>query len=695
MDLNDIPTLELDVEEPLDKGDARGGKYYRRIPKAGGGYRYFYTKAAYEKEHGPSAHLHGPEVQQHRFDAHVATPHWPEGGTSQLDGARFLSEATHAMKIKDYKKTNELAARVTQLLAHGAPDGVVDDEKSLRSAWRKLNPGSTKDDLNEAIDLARGIHKGQRFVVSSDLFFKAAGHKYISRKPDGKGGWVYSYADDGEQIKIASKRAPFDIKTRDGTESREGVHAGDYALHREKGYGGMRYHVTHKPSGMSVDSSFHRGEGEALLHHFADHGGGIGADISNEDQRKITAAKVSFKHDFDHRDASKHRRAPKLEAGEAVKSMRGERMTNLSKGAGHKYTSKKADGRGGYTYIYAHPESGEQVRVNTHDARVSNDGPTTFAHHHVDQKIGTAGAQITGSEAEPRLRVGGAAGTSDPHIHSMLIDAAKDHHKRALAQSAKRAAKQGMFTTKKSMQHEGETEMMESTPHLRAQVKMVIEQMDPLAKGIYAFEGGMNQAPKIPDEYLLAYLDAFIEEAFEHERREKGHDENAVVVGISQPEVGSANGGIGGDSADYWAQWVLNELITYCGKNANLMRAVEKAHANKDFVASRLRAMGLVKPSMNGGEVNGDFMEGYQYSEQQTAAGIGKSVGYDRGAFSTSDELHKALERTQSIRAEEEATVKLEDDGINPIEMLANVHRARFNLMEDVFGIDLGMKAKR
>jgi len=33
-------------------GAARGGKYYKRIPKSGGGYRYFYTQASYAQHMG-------------------------------------------------------------------------------------------------------------------------------------------------------------------------------------------------------------------------------------------------------------------------------------------------------------------------------------------------------------------------------------------------------------------------------------------------------------------------------------------------------------------------------------------------------------------------------------------------------------------------------------------------------------------
>lgn len=50
---------------PLQKG-ARGGKYYRRVPKPGGGYRYYYSKDAYDKAHADHGHKNGPEEAERR-----------------------------------------------------------------------------------------------------------------------------------------------------------------------------------------------------------------------------------------------------------------------------------------------------------------------------------------------------------------------------------------------------------------------------------------------------------------------------------------------------------------------------------------------------------------------------------------------------------------------------------------------------
>lgn len=52
------PTVRLTI--PLEKGQARGGDYYRRVWQ-GTRWRYYYSKEAYERAHGKDSHLHGPE----------------------------------------------------------------------------------------------------------------------------------------------------------------------------------------------------------------------------------------------------------------------------------------------------------------------------------------------------------------------------------------------------------------------------------------------------------------------------------------------------------------------------------------------------------------------------------------------------------------------------------------------------------
>lgn len=52
--------FDVRTVEQLSKGEARGGKYHRRIPKDGGGYRYVYDESKYAKRQ--DAHINGEEA---------------------------------------------------------------------------------------------------------------------------------------------------------------------------------------------------------------------------------------------------------------------------------------------------------------------------------------------------------------------------------------------------------------------------------------------------------------------------------------------------------------------------------------------------------------------------------------------------------------------------------------------------------
>jgi hypothetical protein len=52
--------LVVSADELLAKAEARGGKYHRRMPRQGGGYRYFYDPEQYARHNG--AHVSGDEA---------------------------------------------------------------------------------------------------------------------------------------------------------------------------------------------------------------------------------------------------------------------------------------------------------------------------------------------------------------------------------------------------------------------------------------------------------------------------------------------------------------------------------------------------------------------------------------------------------------------------------------------------------
>lgn len=77
----------IDQLGELSKGEARGGKYFRRVatgnPKRP--WRYFYTREAYEKEHGDKAHRNGEEEKARReAPRHLLTVRGEEGMEARM-----------------------------------------------------------------------------------------------------------------------------------------------------------------------------------------------------------------------------------------------------------------------------------------------------------------------------------------------------------------------------------------------------------------------------------------------------------------------------------------------------------------------------------------------------------------------------------------------------------------------------------
>lgn len=100
--------IPLDV---LSKGVARGGKYYRRVPtgKADRPWRYYYTRQEYEKDHGASAHLHGPEIEERRTVSGQSAEHYAREADKHHEKAAKAKDAA----TRDYHE--ERAARFEDL----------------------------------------------------------------------------------------------------------------------------------------------------------------------------------------------------------------------------------------------------------------------------------------------------------------------------------------------------------------------------------------------------------------------------------------------------------------------------------------------------------------------------------------------------------------------------------------------------
>lgn len=97
--------------------------------------------------------------------------------------------------------------------------------------------------------------------------------------------------------------------------------------------------------------------------------------------------------------------------------------------------------------------------------------------------------------------------------------------------------------------------------------------------GLYSFKNIDKDAAKIPAKYLFDYLCAFIEEAYEHEKKEPAHRTIEAK-----------------DLPSHMARAIMGELVQCISTNANLMRACKKYNCTQDSIAQLLVAKGIMKP---------------------------------------------------------------------------------------------------
>lgn len=91
-----------------------------------------------------------------------------------------------------------------------------------------------------------------------------------------------------------------------------------------------------------------------------------------------------------------------------------------------------------------------------------------------------------------------------------------------------------------------------------------------------------KQDAPLPDKFLFDYLCSFVEEAYEHEKREPEHKHTTHFLSGSLPE--------------YFARLIMGELVQCMPKNKNLMRAAKKYKVTQDVIARLLVAKGIIKP---------------------------------------------------------------------------------------------------
>lgn len=182
-----------------------------------------------------------------------------------------------------------------------------------------------------------------------------------------------------------------------------------------------------------------------------------------------------------------------------------------------------------------------------------------------------------------------------------------------------------------------------------------------LSKGLYDFyDSEHSPVKKIKDAYLADYVDAFVEEAYEHERRERLH---------SDPNLLPATG----DPAGHIARAVYNELCAFTAKNSNLARAQERLKITPEYVQGRMRALNLLHVD----------------SENHNASDASAVSGYHPTPLALSADAE--IERNEMVRRlgelqKGEEYVRFDDDKQTPFQSLSKAHRNMTELFHEAYG---------
>lgn len=253
-------------------------------------------------------------------------------------------------------------------------------------------------------------------------------HKYISRKMDGKGGWTYAYAD--------ARKGPGPTR-----EEGDAAHAAGYTIRDVTGVPEKDRPVNeptdpmgHTQSGKTVFNAAGAAAHESFSvqdHHDA-------AAIHRKDAAQIMkdwngAPKGNAKLNHDHalEQAGKHdlRASIKSNMGEpmgpgALGHMLALAPLKKSEGGGHKYLSRKPDGAGGYSYVYAVPPGSPEGTAAPEGAPAKHE---IRAYHEMHARRNAKQAAEGGPKAQHHL--------DQAHAHLALADKADPMHERAIGRT--------------------------------------------------------------------------------------------------------------------------------------------------------------------------------------------------------------------------------------------------------------------
>lgn len=208
-------------------------------------------------------------------------------------------------------------------------------------------------------------------------------------------------------------------------------------------------------------------------------------------------------------------------------------------------------------------------------------------------------------------------------------------------------------------------------------------EVEKLSKGLSEFHiHPGQQAPRLPDDYLQDYLDAFIEEAYEHEYGEARHRAPRLEHG---------------DPHMYLARCVYNELLVFAVHNRNLLRAIKKFSIKKPlYILERLNTLGLCRVNTanyaaeHSAQVGGYYEERVEPLATHSPAGATTKSMDAAFAASQEDEFRFKAAGGKAL-ASGPKMVTLHDDGIDPFAALKKSHDSKPDALGRRFVVDQGV----
>ena len=281
--------------------------------------------------------------------------------------------------------------------------------------------------------------------------------------------------------------------------------------------------------------------------------------------------------------------------------------------AGHKYTSREPDGKGGWIYEYA--KENPNLHTSKKPGAGSDSGEVASQRHYNVLK------KIAREAADDSPEQDAAVQRHEKHAieHKAKYGRAPDEHGGAAAHGGGKEAEAaawrrieqmapGRARSVAMMQHyekfdvpEGQIDTEDAEFDARPKgynhlpTKKSFQQRGDtfdLRKGLYAFDlSNSTNTGTVPETLLGDYLASFIQEALEHEKREPAHRNPT-----------------GGENLyEYFATPILHELVQFIPRNENLARAAKKFKVTAEYIEAVMKDCGMIKPTTDAHKDHGDY----------------------------------------------------------------------------------------